>query len=341
MAWKRLVSVLLVAGFWIWSASGGFGESAVMRGVRVSEVALSPGLLAARTLLAASASQASLPPLSASGGGVIAFVSERGGNQDLFIMNADGSDQRPLTSNPAQDGWASWSPDGSQMAFQSSRSGAFNLYVVDVVQGSSFDESAARRITTGSSVGGSWEPAWSPDGLRIVYSAKQTRGSDLFLVHPDGKARERLTNNSSTEGCPTWSPDGKRIAFFSDRDGNWEIYVIDADGSEETRLTNQEGKDYAPAWSPDGTRIAFISSRDGNEEIYVMGADGSHPTRLTENEAEDWFPAWSPDGERIAFSSNPDGNHEIYVMNADGSGETRLTENPAEDYAPAWRPMLP
>jgi Tol biopolymer transport system component len=198
--------------------------------------------------------------------------------------------------------------------------------------------------------GGSWEPAWSPDGKWIAYSAQQTSGSDIFLVNPDGTGRQRLTDNKAIDGSPTWSPDGKQIALFSDRDGNWEIYVMNADGSNVRRLTNHPGQDHSPAWSPDGKWIAFVSERDGNEEIYLtlaphasagVNPDGTNLRRLTRNKAEDWFPAWSPDGKRIAFSSNRDGNHEIYVMDADGSDQKRLTNNNAEDWGPEWMPKLP
>jgi len=300
------------------------------------------------------------PPLSGSGGGVIAFVSNRNGNHDIYIMNADGSDQRQLTTSPDQDGWPNWSPDGKQMAFQSNRSGALNIYVMDVLGGSQADDSKVYQLTNSPpGRGGSWEPVWSPNGKWIVYSAQQTSGSDLFLLNLDGTGRQRLTDNKAIDGSPTWSPDGKQIAFFSDRDGNWEIYVMNADGSNVRRLTNHPGQDHSPAWSPDGARIAFVSERDGNEEIYLtlaphasagVNPDGANLRRLTHNKADDWFPAWSPDGKRIAFSSNRDGNHEIYVMpapgpqaqvNADGSGQKRLTNNNAEDWGPVWMPKLP
>ena len=315
------------------------------------------------------------PPLSGSGGGMIAFVSNRSGNQDLWIMNADGSDQRQLTTDPAQDGWPRWSPDGKQMAFQSNRNGALNIYVADVLGGSQIDDGAPQQLTTGKPGRDSWEPAWSPDGKQLAFSAQQAAGSEIFLMNPDGTGRQRLTENRAIDGSPAWSPDGRQIAFFSSRDavpaqgdavpdqgGNWEIYVMDADGSHVLRLTDQPGQDHSPAWSPDGARIAFVSERDGNEEIYLMNPDGTSLQRLTHNEAEDWYPAWSPDGKRIAFSSSrdaavlgqggavsdqggavpdPGGSQEIYVMNADGSNPQRLTNNQAEDWGPAWRPSIP
>lgn len=264
-------------------------------------------------------------------------------------MNADGSDQRRLTYNPSTNSWPNWSPNGKQMAFQSNRSGALNIYVMDILGGSLADDSKVSQLTNSQAGrGGSWEPAWSPDGKWIAYSAQQASGSDLFLVNLDGTERRRLTDNKAIDGCPTWSPDGKQIAFFSDRDGNWEIYVMNLDGSNVRRLTQNPGQDHTPAWSPDGGRIAFVSDRDGNEEIYLIKPDGTDLRRLTRNKAQDWYPAWSPDGKWIAFSSNRDGNHEIHVMpvtdalqGADGSNAKRLTDNNTQDWGPVWQPPSP
>ena len=278
------------------------------------------------------------PPLPGTGGGVIAFVSNRTGNHDLFLMNADGSDQRPLSSAEAQEGWVSWSPDGLRIAFQSDRSGALNVHVVDVVNGVLASEDGMGRLTNSLPGRGSWEPAWSPDGMWIAYSSQQAAGSDIFLVRPDGTARQRLTDNDALDGTPAWSPDGTRLAIFSDRDGSWNLYVMNADGSQERRLTADAAEDSAPAWSPDGNWIAFMSDRDGNPEIYQIPPDGTGLTRLTHHAGEDWFPSWSPDGTRIAFSSNRDGNHEIYLMNSDGGGAQRITDNAAEDWSPVWWP---
>jgi len=277
------------------------------------------------------------PPLSGSGGGFIAFVSTRAGNSDIWIMNADGSDPRPLTANPAQDGWPRWSRAGTHLVFQSTRDGAFNLYAGNILGGSQVDESTLLRLTNSSAGHDSWEPGWSPDGTLVACSIQQAAGSDLFLISADGTSRQQLTKNSAIDGSPDWSPDGTRIVFFSSRDGNWEIYVIQADGTEAQRLTEHAARDHSPAWSPDGTRIAFVSERDGNEEIYLMDPNGGNLQRLTDNPAQDSFPAWSPDGRRIAFSSDRDGNLEIYVMNADGSEQARLTNNPADDHTPTWR----
>ncbi len=259
--------------------------------------------------------------------GKIAFRSERDGNNEIYIMNADGSELTNLTNNPAWDAGPNWSPDGAQIAFLSDRDGNNEIYVMNA------DGSGLARLTTEGAI---WS-AWSPDGSRIAFASVRDGNSEVYVMNADGSEVTRLTDNPAIDGQPAWSPDGSRIAFFSDRDGNNEIYVMNADGSGVTRLTDNPADDLVPFWSPDGAQIAFRSRRDGDVEIYVMNADGSDPTRLSIGGA--FATSWSPGGSHIAFTSDRDGNFEIYVMNADGTGVTRLTDNPAFDLNPAWSPV--
>ena len=283
--------------------------------------------------------------------GRIAFVSNRDGNREIYVMNADGSGQTRLTNNTENDWGPSWSPDGRRIAFspygfthrvesqggESYRAsyGNLEIYVMNA------DGSGHTRLTNNTE--GDGNPSWSPDGRRIAFYSWRDENwgdgnSEIYVMNADGSGQTRLTNNTEGDRDPSWSPDGRRIAFTSSRDGKSEIYVMNADGSSQTRLTNNTDADWDPSWSPDGRRIAFTSSRDGKSEIYVMNADGSSQTRLTNNTDADWDPSWSPDGQRIVFSSDRDGDHEIYVMNADGSDVRQLTHNEVEDGWPSWSP---
>jgi Tol biopolymer transport system component len=287
-----------------------------------------------------------LPPLTGSGGGVIAFVSKRDGNFEIYVMNADGSDQRRLTHNDADDWAPAWSPDGTQLAFSSERDGNFEIYVMDLSDGigartADQDPPDQRRLTYREA--NDWDPDWSPDGTQLIFhSERGDQGFDIWLMNADGSDTRRLTNTAYDEIHLAWSPDGSRFAFESTFDGNYQIYVIAADsrapGSlDQQRLTSHVAGNRFPDWSPDGSQIAFSSMRDGNNEIYVMDADGRNKQRLTVNDGEDWDPTWSPDGTQIAFRSRRDGNWEIYAMNADGSNQRRLTNTSADDHYPAWR----
>jgi Tol biopolymer transport system component len=265
--------------------------------------------------------------------GKIAFESERDGNIEIYVMDADGSSQTRLTNNPTDDNDPAWSADGQKIAFDSNRDGNYKIYVMNA------DGSALTRLTDNLTDDGF--PTWSADGQKIAFMSARDGNDEIYVMNADGSAQTRLTTNQLKDGVPTWSKDGQKIAFVSLRDGNAEIYAMNADGSAQTRLTNNPAVDSYPTWSADGQKIAFYSNRDGNGEIYVMNADGGNPTRITNNEAEDGYPTWLPDGQKIAFTSVRGGNWEIYVMDADGNNQTPLTFNTANDGYPDWSPSAP
>ena len=278
----------------------------------------------------------------------IAFVSQRDGNPEIYLMDINGKNQRRLTNNRHDDWHPVWSPDGKRIVFFSDRDGhvhakhgwsTFEIYMMDADGGNPQNLTNNRHDDR--------QPSWSPDGKRIAFEANRNwdnpRNTEIYVMDADGGNEQNLTNNPGRDFLPSWSPDGKRIAFSSVRDGHfsYEIYVMDADGGNLQRLTENIKTDLFPSWSPDGKRIAFSSDRKAafeNFEIYVMDADGGNLQRLTENREFDWTPVWSPDGERIAFMSERDGhrNSEIYVMDNDGGNPQNLTNNPHRDGDPAW-----
>ena len=252
-------------------------------------------------------------------GSRLAFVSDRDGGYEIYVMDADGQNQTRLTDAGGR--FPSWSPDGSRLAFVSNRDGGYEIYVMDA------DGQNQTRLTDAG--GGS--PSWSPDGSRLAFVSDRDGGYEIYVMDADGQNQTRLTDAGGR--FPSWSPDGSRLAFVSNRDGRYEIYVMDADGQNQTRLTDAGGR--FPSWSPDGSRLAFMSWRDGNAEIYVIDADGQNQTRLTD--AGGWLPSWSPDGSRLNFVSS---DYEIYVMDADGRNQTRLTHRLAYTYGESfsWSP---
>ena len=273
------------------------------------------------------------PAHSGSGGGVIAFVSEREGSPGIFLMNADGSEPRMLTNS--FDTHPDWSPDGRTLAFSTRRGSIVAIY--------GYDLEARREYQITDTDRSPSAPDWAPgaDELAIIYNPSHPGiNYELFLMNPGGSNFKRLTTSAGYQfyANPDWSPDGARIAFAADLDETYNIYLMDPGGENILQLTRNAGDNNKPAWSPDGSRIAFHSDRDGNWEIYVMDSDGGNLQRLTDNEYDDQWPTWSPDGDRIAFQSDRDGNWEIYIMDADGGNPRRLTENEAKDSEPAWSP---
>jgi Tol biopolymer transport system component len=233
----------------------------------------------------------------------IAFKSRRNNNNELYVMNPDGSAQTRLTnSSRVSEGQPAWSRDGTRLLYRQTPDNPVtqnaDIWQIDV------DPAAPHARPVLERTGDERYPSYSPDGTKILF-----RG-DLDLV---------------------------------DHSGDEELYVMDADGRNIAQLTHNNVFDSAPAFSPDGTRIAFESARDSGDplalDIYVMNADGTDVRRLTADPAHDEGPIFSPDGTKIAFASLRSGQEDIWVMNADGTGLRQLTDDPARDESPDWQPV--
>jgi TolB protein len=249
-------------------------------------------------------------------------------HDDIWSINADGTDLTRLTRSPWPEFDPTWSPDGTQIAFRSERGGDPEIWVMNA------DGSGRRWLTRGLS------PAWSPDGSKIAYASpgdilcppgQGLRCSGLSIMNADGSRQHRVPNTDGGE-YPSWSPDGERIAFNSNLSGDHAMYIVDVDGSGLVDLSSV-GEGWQVDWSPDGRSILFTSHRDHPDnytDIYVMRPDGSGVERLTNNSA--YTPAWSPDGSHIVFSAPG-----LFVMRADGSGITSLpAEGIGETSLPDW-----
>ncbi len=222
-------------------------------------------------------------------GSRIAFVSDRDGSPDIWVMDSDGSNLMNLTRHEAKDHSPAWSPDGEWIAFASVRDSLYwELYIMRS------DGSDVQRLTW-------WEdasdlsPSWSPDGTRLAFASKRDGDWEIYTMDRDGGNLQRLTNHPSDDTNPAWSPDGSRIAFETTRDGYAEIYVMSIVGGKADNVSNAPfSSEHGPTWSPDGGRMALYSDRDGEWDIYVMASDGSDPVKLTGDNSNDQVPAWRP-----------------------------------------------
>ncbi|MEX2375074.1 MAG: hypothetical protein WD942_05740 [Dehalococcoidia bacterium] len=263
------------------------------------------------------------------------------GTYDIWTLNADGSGATNLTPNDVFDVEARWSPDGSRIAFSSSRDlVSMEIYVMNA------DGTGVTQITHHPFE--DRQPAWSPDGSQIAFLSNRdetpTSWLDLYVMNADGTGVTRLTDTpDGVEVDPAWSPDGTRIAFASARPAGTDIFTINPDGTGETNLTNSPRLDQSPSWSPDGSRIAYTNQRTGHFEIEVMDANGSNVVALTAAGVDSRTPAWSPDETKIAFIrkiSAPD--FDLWTMNADGSGQANITNTlDRQEFDPDWQPTGP
>jgi len=226
-------------------------------------------------------------------GSRIAYVSEPegGGNRQIYVMNADGSNQQNLSlverSGDVIDFAPCWSPDGSRILFYSLLGSNWELLTMNP------DGTNVMRLTQ-TNLDEKF-PAWSPNGLQIAFEGTQNDHQDIFIMNADGSGEPvNLTGYPSLDTSPDWSPSGVQIAFEALLGEYEEIFVMNVDGSRLVNLTNHPNRDTAPDWSSDGSQIAFASDRDGNLEIYVMDANGGNVRRITTNAAQDRDPDWRP-----------------------------------------------
>lgn len=222
-------------------------------------------------------------------GSKIAFISDRSGSSDVWVMDSSGGNLVNLTADEAKDHSPAWSPDGQWIAFASLRDSLYwELYVMAA------DGSDVQRLTW-------WEdasdlsPSWSPDGTRLAFASKRDGNWEIYMMGRDGSNLVRLTDDPADDTNPAWSPDGSRIAFESLREGYADIFVVGVIGGEPINVSNAPfSSEHGPTWSPDGSRIAFYSDQDGEWDIYVMSADGTDIAKLTGDNSDDQVPAWRP-----------------------------------------------
>jgi Tol biopolymer transport system component len=224
----------------------------------------------------------------------IVFTRRRdGGGTDIWLMRADGSDQRLLGGSTFGLAAPSWSPNGTWIVF-GYQSGTVT---------SDWDVAKARVVDSGLTdfdlltghPADDHSPSWSPKGTRIAFTSERTGNGEIFTMRPDGFGLRNLTKSpNSYDSSADWSPGGGLLAFESDRRGQFDIYTMRPDGSHVRRLTTSSAADIFAAWSPNGQKIAFQSFRDGDAEIFTMWRDGSHVRQLTHNTLLDLAPDWQP-----------------------------------------------
>jgi TolB protein len=263
----------------------------------------------------------------------IAFVSDRAGSKEIFVMQADGGSVRRATANRTINNFPNWAPDGQALAYTSYRQGNRPLIFL-----SSRGARRPGRLLT-SDGRSQYRAVFDPKGDRLAVVMANGGASEIYSVGDDGRGLKRLTNSPAIEVSPSWSPDGERLAFVSDRTGAPQVYIMNADGSDARRLTYDGAYNTNPTWSPDGLWIAYETRIDGQFDIWLIDPEGKVNVPLVTNERSDEAPSWAPNSRHIVFSSTRRGRADLYMIDRDGSNLRRLTGDAGNNTAPAWGPF--
>jgi TolB protein len=264
----------------------------------------------------------------------IYYVHNTGPNKEIWEMDYDGANQHPVTHLGTISISPRISPDNSRLAFVSLGKFGFEVKMYSMLLG---------RMVNFPTSGGSYSPAWSPDGKEIAFASSRSGGSAIWLSDSNGSLARRITSFKGPDSSPVFNPrTGAQIAWISGRTGLPQLYIMDSDGSNVQRLTDG-GYVSSPSWSPNGQFIAFAWDRKygpgapGGRDIYIMEIATKKWIQLTHDSGPCDFPSWSPDGRHLVFANGPNdraGNMKVWTMLADGTQRHALTGTGAD--MPNW-----
>ncbi|MCO6490491.1 MAG: PD40 domain-containing protein [Phaeodactylibacter sp.] len=243
-----------------------------------------------------------------------------------------------LTNHAANDRYASYSPDGQWIVFESDRNGKWDIFIMD--------DEGGQLVQLSDQPGDCRRPSWHPDGRKVLFESSIDNVTALFEVNTDRTGlREvmRLDKETSAGLFARYARDGRRIAFtLQESETNFNLYLYDLAENRTTALFTDEYRNVYPQWHPSGKEILFFSRHETNnedDEIYRLKLKSGKLKRLTRWPRHNFCPAWSADGRRIAYvTSMEDIRPEIYIMKKNGKRQERITFNEDGDTLPHWHP---
>lgn len=204
-------------------------------------------------------------------GGAIAYVSEAGGNADIFVIGREGGEPARLTTSPLNDMHPFWSPDGKRIVFtrytpdeNNAETGRLDVYAMNA------GGSGEKRLVKGGSYG-----SLSPDGKSLLYWRYYDGNADIAIAAADGGKAKRMTSDPAFDGWPSWSPDGRSVAFAREDAGGVNIFVLDVATKEARQITAGAGRKTSPKWSADGKAVYFDGTVNGAQGLWRVSREAT------------------------------------------------------------------
>jgi Tol biopolymer transport system component len=273
-------------------------------------------------------------PVWSPDGKKIAFISNRTGNFDVFIMDCNGTNQINMSDSTENNYRPSWSPDGSRLAYISRVNGLESIFIINA------DGTGKSQITKGKDWKDS-KPLWSPDGSKIAFISNRRGNNDIYTINPDTMELVNLTGNHLSISDFLWSPDGKHIAFTARSNEKSDLYIMNNNGTMATNITNDNGTEYDFSWSPDGRKIAFTTTEytENTANLCVIDIESRQKTSLTSDGIWKRQLSWSHDSTKILFCAGTKAPCDIYEIKSDGTGLLKLVGGEGNNQEPSWGPI--
>lgn len=301
----------------------------------------------------------------------LAFISDRDGNANIYVLN--GSDREPtrVTTYPGDDLIQAWLPD-DRILFASDRGEGFRLYAVNS-DGTGTDffnlqaPTGAERVTMSPNFDklayargepGNWEIyvdhecvqhsdaeqvflVWSHDSSRLAL--EYVRSGDrrqLWVLDTLDRKMVPITSSAYVAWNAAWAPNDEWIAFVANIDNDPDIYLTRPDGSDLVQLTANDDQDILPIWSPDSQWLAFFQAHEGDEQVCRIATDGSDLRCLftlpRANDSWELGLGWTLNSQWVCYSLRVDGQRDIFCRSTEDESVCRLTSSPSDEWNPSW-----
>ena len=265
----------------------------------------------------------------------IVFVSDRNGNDEIYVMNTDGANQKRLTSNVTMDYSPQLSRDGQKIAYVSEMGGGLQVDIMD--------SDGGNVVKPPANSGNMRNPHWCPQSERVSFITDMEGQIDVYVMNSDGTDMLKVTDDNLVEDLGNWSPNAEWVVYAISDGEDMGVYMRNPRGVDVIQLTRTQ--DSGPVWAPVGSLIAYFSEitvidNEGKEkvdtEMRIVDMETMEVTSLVAQVHAESGISWSPDGKKITYVADVNGNKEVFVMEDDGSNQIQLTRNHLDDIFPVW-----
>ncbi|MCC6220981.1 MAG: PD40 domain-containing protein [Deltaproteobacteria bacterium] len=267
--------------------------------------------------------------------GRLVFAATKGvGKSDIYVLDFQKLAASPVIETSGNDTYPSWSPDGTEILYESDESGNLEIYIARS------DGSNVRNLTRNPAT--DKNPHWSPDGKRIVFtSSRLGKGENLFIMNTDGTQPLAITNNSNRNSVPKWSPRGNEVIYSTDSYWpGWDIVLYEIEGKRSMRMTNGYNSFCRADWHPNGGKFVFSYGSGKDIDLWIQTKGGA-PEQLTSLAGREYDAVWDNDGKRIFFVSESKpgaSDYHLFLIDVETKLVSQITSGTMAIRYPSWTP---